>query len=186
MKKTIAILIMAFTLATSASAVQLNISGDLTPAQKAQIILQAEQLAAKTPEVPVGAAEIREWVEVGNAIGEGMAAAAGKLGVEVNKFADTIVGIFTMVIIAYHYIGQHLITTLFGVSIFMFGVPLWLWFYTTKASKRLEKEEVFEKGKGPGGLTISRTYTNTSEDIKGWTLGVLVVLLVVGTLTIIA
>lgn len=170
---------------TMASATQLNITGDLTPSQKAELILQAEKMAAEATLAPMKAQEVREWIEISTAIGEGMAGAAGKLGVEVNKFADTFVGKFTMIVIVWNYMGQEIISIFFGISILTFGIPTWLWMYRTRGSRRLESIREYDKGEGPNGVRKVTEYGNTSEEMKGWYLGVLAVILIVGTLPII-
>ena len=176
---------MLFAVSTAAAGTSLQIKGDLTPAQQAEIILQAEKMASKAIDVPVQAKEVREWVEVGTAIGEGLAGAAGKLGVEVNKFADTFVGKFTMFVIAWHYMGQEVVSILFGTFMLVLGIPTWIWMYRTRGSRRIDSVREYDKGDGPNGARKIIEYANTSEEMKGWYLGVLAVILIVGTLPII-
>lgn len=69
----------------------------------------------------------QDWIDVGAGIGESLAATAGKLGVEVNKFATTPVGKLAMVLIVWHYMGDDIMGIVSGLLWFAIFLPGWLY-----------------------------------------------------------
>jgi hypothetical protein len=73
------------------------------------------------------AAHAREWIDIGNGLGAGLAATAEKLGVVANDFAKSPVGQLAMVLIIWNYMGDDIIGWLGGLFILFTGVPFWLY-----------------------------------------------------------
>lgn len=73
------------------------------------------------------AAKAREWVEIGNALGEGMAATAERMGVVANDFAKSPLGKLAMVLIVWNYMGESIVMLFLGVSIMFIGGSVWLY-----------------------------------------------------------
>jgi len=101
---------------------------NLTDSQKAEIIKMVADTATKNQEqakqsisVPTTAKEVNEWVDIGSKIGSGFAAAASSLGVAVNDFAKTPVGTFTIVLIAWNFLGHSLMHFVGGIIIWSVG-----------------------------------------------------------------
>lgn len=73
------------------------------------------------------AKKAQEWIDIGNGIGSGLAATAGKLGVEVNKFAATPVGKMAMVLIIWNYMGDDISGIVEGLLFWLLFLPMWLY-----------------------------------------------------------
>ena len=68
------------------------------------------------------AARAREWIDIGNGLGEGLAATASKMGVVANEFATSPVGKLAMVLIVWNYIGEDITRVVAGfVLLFLIG-----------------------------------------------------------------
>lgn len=67
---------------------------------------KAEALKAIRAKESPAAASAREWVAIGNGLGEGLAATAQKLGVVANDFAKSPVGKMAMLLIIWNYMGN--------------------------------------------------------------------------------
>lgn len=89
-----------------------NTIGYLSDAQKLELLAAAQNISNGQPaggEVKkTAASKATEWVGVGSAIGDGLVATAGKLGIEVNKFAVSPVGKMAMLLIVWHYMGEEI------------------------------------------------------------------------------
>ena len=134
------IIVLTIGMIDSANALSIQIKGDLTPEQQAKLIYDAEKLAAETP---ISVREVREWAELGSALGEGLAAAAGAMGTEVNNFASTKVGFLTMFVIVWRYT----IASVFGFLWLIFAVPAWVVMY--RRTFIIDSVTYNPKGDGP-------------------------------------
>jgi hypothetical protein len=83
--------------------------------------------------------QVKQWgltgVAIGNVIGDSLVATAGKLGVEVNKFASTSVGELSIALIVFQLIGTKLIHIIFDTAVFTTGMYFSFWlvrFYSNK------------------------------------------------------
>ena len=98
---------------------------NLTPAQQADVLKKIADTAAENTKVtlpsPTTTKQVNEWVDIGSKIGSGFAAAAQSLGVAVNDFAKTPVGTFTMVLIAWNFLGHSLMHFIGGIIIWTVG-----------------------------------------------------------------
>ena len=157
MSKFIAILMLCmFTSVVAAEEVVIRVDGELTDQQKAELQLAAAKAASTPGEVNVAKVEtVKEWVNIGTAIGSGLAASAKELGVAVNDFATSPVGIFTMVLIAWHYVGGELVSIVFGFVWLAFTVPVWVWMFRRQFSNINVTK--YEKDKGPNGARYVKT-----------------------------
>lgn len=93
----------------------------MTDAQK------ADALATLNAGESATAARAREWIEIGNGLGEGLAATAQKMGVVTNEFAQTSVGKMAMVLIIWNYMGDDITGWIAGLMMWFLGIPLWLY-----------------------------------------------------------
>lgn len=157
-------LVLAMSFGT-AQAAQLTIEGGLTPEQEAQLQLQAAQMAAQNKGTPVSPDELTEWVHFGTAIGQGLAGTAKELGIAADEIAKTTVGMFAMIIIAWHFMGEELISILFGFGWLTIMIPLWVYFYRRQFI--IEAVTRYEKGKHVHGLTKEVIFRKREVDGNG-------------------
>lgn len=122
MKKLIAIAAMALSLSAFA-AVEVNTSG-LTDAQKAELVKQAEAMKmTSTPEAQL-VEKVDKWVDVGEKVGKMMGGAAKEVGIAVNDFVKTPVGLMTAGIILWNYMGGMIIHVVAGAIFFVVSFSL--------------------------------------------------------------
>lgn len=186
MKRWLIAITMVLSIAT-ANADQLNVEGDLTAEQKAQLQLQAAQMASKNGSSPLPStpAQLTEWAEFGSAIGKGLAGTAKELGVAADTIADTKVGMFAMVLIAWHYAGEELISIIFGFVWLLFTLPVWIWMYRRQFI--VESVKKFDKDKNPDGLRKQvsfRDYDSSADGLRAMYWVTLLLLSAVGFLPI--
>ncbi len=144
------IVILTFTLFVAfgsvAQAEQLDMNG-LSEAAQAELALKVAQLrkdAFDTPIIP-DVVEVQKYVSVGEQIGKALAVTARELGIEVNNFASTPVGMIAIFLIVWHFFGGMMVHLAFGAAWFMTLIPVWIYFF-----KRLVmgREETYDdKGK---------------------------------------
>ena len=92
----------------------------LDETQKAKLLEEAENIrAGKASTVEVA----EQWANVGANLGKGLAATAREMGMALNEFANSRVGTFAMVLIAWNFLGgtiMHLLTAL-SCLLLLFG-----------------------------------------------------------------
>lgn len=155
---------------------QLEVSSKLSDEQKAQLALTAAQLAHEHD--TSSATAVKQWVDIGTAIGSGLASSAKELGIAANEFANTPVGKFTIVIIAWHFMGSEVVHIGFGLLWLITLLPVWVYLY--RRTWFTTKIETFETGKGPDGKTKVVTKTvNSDRDVSDSVSGLLWVSLIV-------
>lgn len=86
---------------------------------------KAEALKAIRAKESPAAASAREWVAIGNGLGEGLAATAQKLGVVANDFAKSPVGKMAMFLIIWNYMGNDILGIVSGILWFSIMLPFW-------------------------------------------------------------
>lgn len=124
-----------FAYAQQNDSVEIQTTGTLTAAQKADLAAQAQKLAAQNASQPADAPSpttaehVKEWVSIGTEIGSGLAATAKELGVAANDFANTPVGKLTAAIIVWHFIGDSAVHIVFGMLWLITLVPVWIVLY---------------------------------------------------------
>jgi hypothetical protein len=88
--------------------------------------------------------------EVGTTINEGLAA----ITTQANNFAQTLVGKWTVFVIVFKVVGEKLVQYFVGISMFLVGIPLWIWSYR----KYLPKKYVTKVNYGDNGKKTSVEY----------------------------
>ena len=161
-------------------ALQVDTSG-LSDEQHAQLALTAAQMKTATDVTPQVA---KEWAEVGQAIGIGLVATASELGMSVDKLMTTTTGKLAVGVIIYKVAGKDIIGILFGLVWLCIAIPIWIFFWATRGSRKLEDVVTFEKGKREDGKTKIKNYGETSTELQFMYLGVLVGITVTGLISI--
>lgn len=90
-------------------------------AEEQAAVVQMVAAKVKVSQDAPTAARVNEWVDVGKNIGSGLAGAAKEVGVAVNDFAKTPVGILTMLLIVFHMIGEAIIGVFVGLMVWLIG-----------------------------------------------------------------
>lgn len=106
----------------------------LTESEKAEIIKQiADRKAAKSaPQAQAAPAkstteQVNDWLSIGERIGKGMAGAAREMGVAVNEFALSPVGMWTIALITWHYVGGALVHIGGALMVWIIGFSVLFW-----------------------------------------------------------
>lgn len=100
MKYFIVLVMMFVTSLAFSESFTVQVEGKLTDEQRAAVALVAQQKAAEPVSAAPTVSKVKEWVDIGGAIGAGLASSAKELGIAANTFAQTPVGKFTVVMIA--------------------------------------------------------------------------------------
>lgn len=118
------------------TSMEINTTGNLTDAQKADLAAQAQKMAAQNASqppdaipTPTAAEHVKQWVDIGTEIGTGLAASAKSLGIAANDFVNTPVGKWTAAIIVWHFLGNTAVHIVFGFLWLITLVPLWIILY---------------------------------------------------------
>ena len=121
MKKFIAMIALAISATAFAGTVEVDTRG-LSAEQKAQLVQQAEAMKKATPlEV---ADKVDQWVNVGEKIGKMMGGAAKEVGIAVNDFVKTPVGMMTAGLIVWNYMGGMIVHVTAGAIFFVVSFSL--------------------------------------------------------------
>ena len=124
------LIIAASLLFSAASMAQTTIDIDthgLTNEQKAELVKQVEQMKSAANAIDANiptVAQIDQWANVGEHIGKMMGGAAKEVGVAVNDFVKTPVGVMTAGLIIWSYMGSMIVHVVSGwaMLIIMFGI----------------------------------------------------------------
>ena len=122
-----------------AHAKQLDMTG-FSEAAQAELALKAAELrkaALETPVIP-DVVEMEKYVSVGEQIGKALATTAKELGIEVNNFASTPVGMIAIFLIVWHFFGNMVVHLIFGGAWFMTLIPVWIYFFKRLVMGRKE------------------------------------------------
>lgn len=173
---------------------QVNTSG-LTKEQKAELELKAAEMRrdrvtgrvkgfSEEEEIAspkVKADDVERWAKLGENIGKSLGAAAKEVGVAVNDFAKTPVGILTTVLIVWHFMGATLMKLIIGAAVMLVLIPLWFYIFRRYALKMEVTSMAPEKG------WLSKTVTKyDADDGRVWSMLIgLAVMLFVTTLMVI-
>lgn len=137
MKRILALFLL--TIAGLASAGSLNTDSayaagfnDLPETEKADIIKQiADRKAAGTNAAKVAEQttpqKVNDWLDIGSRIGQGMAGAAREMGVAVNEFAKSPVGMWTIALITWKFMGGVLMHAFGALMIWLIGFSFIWW-----------------------------------------------------------
>lgn len=126
MKKFLIAVAMVLSVGAAHAAVTgIDLSG-LTETQKAQLVQQAEQMKNATPLET--AEKVDKWVDVGERLGKMMGGAAKEVGIAVNDFVKTPVGMMTAFLIVWNYMGSMLVHVIGGFTILFITFGLLTWY----------------------------------------------------------
>ena len=128
----------------------------LSEAEKAAIIKQiADQAAKKEPnlvqELAADASKtpdkVDQWLNIGERIGKMIGGAAKEVGVAVNDFVKTPVGITAMALIVWHYMGSMIVHVFGGLLVITVGLSFVVFFVRRYRGEVIEydteKKDVF-------------------------------------------
>lgn len=92
----------------------------LSATDQAKIVAQVEGMARQANSVDTPE-KVEAWVNVGTNIGKGLVGAARELGVAANEFAATPLGMLTMALIVWHFLGGMVVHVIGGFTIWIVG-----------------------------------------------------------------
>lgn len=144
--------------------------------EKNQLQAQAKQLSDNIPDPDM----VQKYVTLGEGIGKAFGGAAKEVGVTVNEFVKTPVGLMAMILIVWNYMGAMLVHLFAGISLMIVGIMLvrW-WFYHTidcQIKYDPEKTDIFGRSRI---LTINQKVT---DSMTGWTMTMFIVVVVGSTI----
>lgn len=116
------IIALLFSLASTLSYASIDTTG-LSEDQIKELAAKAEQMKPSNPSKVVRE-ELSEWGTLGKNMGEALISASKEVGVAVNEFSRTPVGIVTTAIIVYKIIGRDILKILFGLLWIVVGVTM--------------------------------------------------------------
>lgn len=128
------------------AAIDVNTNG-LTPSQKADLVKMAEQMREQQSQAPTAAKSedladtVGKWANVGEQFGKMIGGAAKEIGVAVNEFIKTPVGIMTAGLIIFNYVGGPIIHVSLGLILFITGMSLTTWLYRRGTEFNIEYDK---------------------------------------------
>ncbi len=125
MKKFLAMIALAMSVSAYAANADYVSTKGLTAEQSAQLALQAEQMKKATPLEM--ADKVDQWVNIGEKVGKMMGGAAKEVGIAVNDFVKTPVGMMTAALIVWNYMGGMLIHVIAGFIFFVTSFTILTW-----------------------------------------------------------
>lgn len=156
----------------------------LTEPQKAEILKNITDKVVATQTAQIAAtdlsnpAKLNEWVDLGKNIGLAFGGAAHELGIAANDFVKTPVGLLTIGLIVWHFMGSMLLHFFGSILVMFVGLGFIRWHYLSQ----VETQETYSPDKtnifGNSRL-LTRTEPAPDNDWKVW-------YMVIGVLTIIA
>ena len=110
-----------------------NVDG-LTAEQQAEIQLLIAQTKAQnrntnTTLPNISKSQVKEYVVLGESIAKALGACAKEMGVAVNDFANSKVGILATVLIIWNLAGEDIMGFIVGISLLIVFIPTWIYFY---------------------------------------------------------
>lgn len=123
----------------------------LSAEQKAALDAQAAQMrlqnaATSTSNVP-DPDKMEQWVDLGTKIGQGLGGAAKEVGVAVNEFVKTPVGILTSAVILWKFLGSTFLHLFGGIMVLVSGWLFMLYINNKKTGGTItydpEKRDIF-------------------------------------------
>ncbi len=125
MKKLITAMMAIVMFVPVAYAADIDMRG-LTAEQRAQLVIQAEQMKKKeTPTVE----KVSQWVELGKNVGVALTSTAKELGVAADTFLQSTTGKITIVLIFWKIMGRDLVHMFVGIGLLCTLVPLWVYLF---------------------------------------------------------
>jgi len=152
----------------------------LTGVQKAEIVAAIARAKSQNGPAHVATPEkLKEWAEVGSAVGKGLVATAKELGVEVNAFAQTGVGKLAIILIVWKVMGGDILHIFGGIMWFLIALPMWMYYFRKLCI--VKGIEYNDKGKK---INIVHFEGKEAEDARVTMTIVLVFIVVIGIVTI--
>ena len=150
MKKLLAIVLLFFSVSAFALDTRFPLDG-LTEKQKAEVLLRIESLkeSAKQGEeqdvVDKTLDRMGKIATMGADIGKGLGAVAKELGIAVNDFSKTPVGMISMGLIVWKVAGGPIVHVVFGGVLWAVFTVLWIWmfrryYYVTTINETFDKD----------------------------------------------
>lgn len=188
MKKLFVSLILAMCASTAWCALDANAVvnagfNKLTESQKAAIIQQVAGNADKGDAAsPIASAvtdpkQMNEWLDVGTKIGQMFGGAAKEVGLAVNDFVKTPVGMWTMAIIVWKYMGGVLVHLFGGIMVLTVGLSMTIWILNSRTSRTVKYDTTKTDWFGRSTV-VSIERSNLSDDwtVGGWFMMAVVIL----------
>lgn len=149
-----------------------NAAAARAAANKAAAPAAAIEVLNKLPDAPK-VEKLSQWAQVGVDLGKGMVAVAKELGIAVNDFAKTPVGILTAAVIIYKLMGRDIIHYSVGFTFIVVFGTTWLYIFRRvclmdriEYTERLEEKAPNKKVKLKNKTTI---YGTKWKDTDGFT-----------------
>lgn len=194
MKKILLIMTMFMVLTTSAfaeiSATTIGNAGwdKLSDAQKSEVLQVVANKVVETDKNKISTndlnnpAKLNEWVDLGKNIGLAFNGAAKELGIAVNDFVNTPVGMITMILIIWHFMGGMILHFVGSILVLVVGLGFVRWHYRTQVEMveeySLDKTNIFGNAR-----LVSRTEPSPDNDWKVWYM-IIGVITIIGSLVV--
>lgn len=145
----------------------------LTDSQKATVVQRDMQTRVD---------QYGKWVGLGDEVGKAVNGGLSAVTTQANNFAQTPVGKWTMFVIIFKVLGEKVIQYLVGISMFIIGIPLWIWSYRRFLPHDYVRRVTYA---ADGKTKAASEYDHRSGD-DSWIVGhwiALAVLIAIGCLT---
>lgn len=123
----------------------------LPETEKAKILKHITDVAATPVSKATTAEAVDKWVDTGERIGRMFQGAAKEVGVAVNDFVKTPVGMMTMGVIIWKYMGKDILQVLIAGAFFVAGlITIWVVFRRGRAEVRQyspDKKDIFGRAR---------------------------------------
>lgn len=179
MKRFLLALAVLFTIGLAAPAMAVNCDSlSVTGLPDAAVIELKKKCVevTKNESITPDVSNIAEYAELGKKYGIALSEVAKSIGVTVNELAQTPVGKFMLVMVAYKVMGNDLIGIVGGVVWFSTMIPLWIFiFYKLVFSTRKIVERFNDAGKLISREKLPLDYTNSNTGVVAFFMGVFMV-----------
>lgn len=168
--KLLTLVLLLFTLNVSASNDYIDVS-KLSDKDKAELQLKVakhieeQHQKEQQPSIVPNPNVVEQYVTVGEKIGKAFGGAAKEIGVAVNDFVKTPVGIMTMILIVWNYMGSMIVHLLGGLFILITSIIFIRWWVKISSNDEIiydtEKTNIF------GNYRIREIKRDVSSDVSG-------------------
>ena len=160
----------------------------LSDAQKSEVLQVVANKVVETDKNKISTndlnnpAKLNEWVDLGKNIGLAFNGAAKELGIAVNDFVNTPVGMITMILIIWHFIGGMILHFVGSILVLVVGLGFVRWHYRTQVEMveeySLDKTNIFGNAR-----LVSLTEPSPDNDWKVWYM-IIGVITIIGSLVV--
>lgn len=132
-----------------------------------------------------------KWVGIGHEVGIAVNDGLTAVTTQANNFSQTPVGKWTIFVIIFKVVGEKAIQYMVGISMLLFGLPIWIWSYrkylprkylTKRTFGEDEKKLTEEYDYGYGG--IDRRNSLSADNASKWAIGHWIILAVFTGITL--